>query len=543
MRKTSQGAARKPIRKDIPDGPIQELVKIIDKTPADEWEKRAEAFENLVNSIPTGSDYSSQEAWFNSPPILRHLAYPLSDLIKDARSTLVKRTCEAAAELFDKCQVDARYLLKDLMPAVMAVHAQTVQVIRTYVQTMILDALAVVPCKMAMPIWLDRLKTEKSITVREACTLYLRIGLQEWTDEGYLSNEVYTQVGSALIKAMRDQTPTVRSNAKKALETLCSVQPNIFAKLADDRELTPDIRIRKTLKKIQAGEGDDGSVASSRVGSVHSRGGGYRGGGGSTASGHMRNAKSPPFHSKIPETIGGAGRMGYNPPKRTGGGLGPPVRVAAPFQAVANDDDDDDLFNSPPPTTTAKKIEQDESYQSDDTADELPIIANVNDLRETARLRSKSGRATLLQRRFSRSTMSTDDDGGGDEIKTTPSDESRFLNEVLDGKIDDTPQALGLAPTDTIDTDDVSHQPEHLKIAQELLESHKRHVDHIMETLKVEMDALRDFETLLLEEGPNGRPNENEVLQYFESVGLCLEARTKSGTILQKKMDKLSEGT
>lgn len=553
MRKTSLGPGRKPIRREIPEGPIQDLVKVIDKTPADEWEKRTGAFEHLVRSIPTGSEYSSYEGWFNSPPLLRHLAYPLSDLMTDARSTVVKRTCEAAAELFDKCQGDARYLLKDIMPAVMAVHAQTVQVIRNYVFDMIMEALGVVPCKMAMPVWLEKLKTDKAISVREACAVYLRTALQEWTEDGYLSNEVYTQVGSALIKALRDQAVTVRSNSKKALEVLHSVQPNIFDKLANDREITSDARIRKMLKKIQAGE-DDGSVASSRMGSVHSRGGGgYRGGGGSTASGHFRNSRSPTYHTKIPETIGVTtptpasrkpqGR--YNPPPKMGG-LGPPVRYAAPFHAIANDEDnnsDDDLFNSPPPSN---KVVQEASFQSDDTVDELPIIANANDLRETARLRSKTGRSSMLQRRFSRSTLMNDDnDDVGEKTNAfpgTPSDDSNFLNELLDGQMDD--QALGLAPTDTVDSyDHDGRRPEHMKIAQELLESHKQHVDHIMETLKVEMDALRDFEALLLEDGAKGRPDENEVLQYFESVGLCLEARTKAGTILQKKMDKISQGT
>jgi hypothetical protein len=55
------------------------------------------------------------------------------------------------------------------------------------------------------------------------------------------------------------------------------------------------------------------------------------------------------------------------------------------------------------------------------------------------------------------------------------------------------------------------------------------------------MDALKDFELILLEEGPR-RPSEEEVLEYFESVGLCLEQRSKAGTILQKRMDRISMG-
>ena len=41
--------------------------------------------------------------------------------------------------------------------------------------------------------------------------------------------------------------------------------------------------------------------------------------------------------------------------------------------------------------------------------------------------------------------------------------------------------------------------PEHLKVAKKLFETHKQHVDQIMETLKVEMEAMKDFETLMSE--------------------------------------------
>jgi hypothetical protein len=62
-----------------------------------------------------------------------------------------------------------------------------------------------------------------------------------------------------------------------------------------------------------------------------------------------------------------------------------------------------------------------------------------------------------------------------------------------------------------------------------------------METLKVEMDALKEFEPVLLEEGRR-RPTEDEILEYFESVGLCLEQRSKAGSNLQKKMNPISKG-
>ena len=81
----------------------------------------------------------------------------------------------------------------------------------------------------------------------------------------------------------------------------------------------------------------------------------------------------------------------------------------------------------------------------------------------------------------------------------------------------------------------------HTKIAHELLEAHKLHVDQVMEILKVEMDALKDFELIMLEKGPR-RPTEEEVLEYFEGLELCLEQRKKAGLIMQKKIDRISQG-
>jgi len=81
--------------------------------------------------------------------------------------------------------------------------------------------------------------------------------------------------------------------------------------------------------------------------------------------------------------------------------------------------------------------------------------------------------------------------------------------------------------------------PEHMIIAIRLLKAHKAHVDAIMETLRVEMDTLRDFDRLLEEPG---RPTEDEVLDYFESVGLCLEQRTVAGVRMQEELDRVSRG-
>jgi hypothetical protein len=145
----------------ISDAPIARFAELIEETHVSEWQKRTAALQRLVDLIPEGSAYYDDPtttsssgggggglAWYNSPPTLRRLAVPVSELLKDARSTVVKRTCIALSQLFTRCQGDARYLFRDLMPTVLSVHAQTVQVIRQAVQCMVLEAIAEVPCKM-----------------------------------------------------------------------------------------------------------------------------------------------------------------------------------------------------------------------------------------------------------------------------------------------------------------------------------------------------------------------------------------------------------
>ena len=580
-----RGFGPSPKRKKIPEGPIRDFASVIENTIAEEWHKRTSAFTALVAAIPSGSDYSEREAWFNSPLTLRHLAFPLSELLKDARSTVVKRTCESCSALFSKCQIDARYLLKDIMPTILALHAQTVQVIRIYAQDMTVEAFSFVPCKMAMPLLLDRLKSDKSRTVRDACCLYLGTGLSEWSaDESYLTLEIWEKVGTALVTALHDRSPEVRKNAKKGLETVHQQRSEIIAKLLQNKDLTRDMRVKKVLQRIEAGEvvGDDVSVGSSRAGSAsdrnhrsHRGAPNYQrsspralttkkgvpktiGGSADTPEAHRSHRGAPRYqrppprtptsNKAIPQSIGAPADTPEAPPRRMnrpakGGGLGPPVRTNAPFKAAMNSPstlfrkvDQTAVLPTPAsdkisadvlPPTASDKISADgasrelpkvetgpgESFNTlDSIGDTLPSIGNASELRKFAKSRSNSRRSSLLQERFSRSSLNFS------------SQDSQLLKTEEDG-----------------DIKQVNPQPEHLTIATELLEAHKRHVDQIMETLKIEMDAMKGFEMVLLEEGPQ-RPTEDEVLEYFESVGLCLEQRNKAGARLQRNMDRISQG-
>jgi len=213
------------------------------------------------------------------------------------------------------------------------------------------------------------------------------------------------------------------------------------------------------------------------------------------------------------------------------------------------------------------------SFDSNDTdVSVLRPIATAEELRQKARTRTtgmnSSRRSSLLQDRLLRSAskmkvLTTTDDhnnnnnNNNNNVGTASDNGMMIVNSYSNGNDNSIDDAGGinnvtnnnnnmmnnmdLAHLNESEISNHPHLPVHTKIAHELLEAHKLHVDQVMETLKVEMDALKDFELIMLEQGPQ-RPTEEEVVEYFESLGLCLEQRKKAGSIMQKKMDRISQG-
>jgi hypothetical protein len=58
----------------------------------------------------------------------------------------------------------------------------------------------------------------------------------------------------------------------------------------------------------------------------------------------------------------------------------------------------------------------------------------------------------------------------------------------------------------------------------------------------MEMDALKEFEQVVMDESKPTWPTEEGVLDYFESVGLCLDQRTVGGKELQHEIDCINKG-
>jgi hypothetical protein len=446
---------------------------VIETTPAEQWTERTDALETLVSYIPeAGSLLEHEPYWFNSPKTLRHLAIPLSSLLTDARSTVVKRTCESCTKLFDRCGKDARYLLKDIMPAIISVHAQTVHVIRNYVQNMVADALTKVPCKAAMPIWLDRLKNDKSRTVREACAVYLALSLQSWKDEeGYLTNEIWNQVGTSMIRSLRDPSPSVRDYVKECLEIFRAAHPELWETLIGDPggPASNDPKLRRFLLRMgDEGVGqDDLSVAS-------------RGSVASLASNRSSRHRRP---DQVPQ-------------RKPRSGLGPPMRITT----GARFSPQRERTRSSSPESLNGRLHVAASF---DAIEESPFVAGVTELKKQASER-RGRRSSIMKDRWSRTSL-------GDKSE------------------EDIESEAGKPP-----------EPEHLVIAKKLLSAHKKAVDSTMEILRLEMDTLEDFERNVKSRDPN-KPSEEDVLTYFEALGMCLDKRSEVAKELQSAMDSCAE--
>ena len=638
-------------RKTIPDGPLSDFCDLIEHTPSDQWQKRSAALRKLVDSIPEGHRYAEEEAWYNTPAVLRHLANSVGELVKDPRSTVVKRTCECLTGLFNKCQSDGRYLFKDLMPTILSVHAQTVQVIRTAVQDMVVETIPEVPCKMVMPLWMERLKVDRSRTVREACALYIGHALRNWTEEGYLTDEIWMQVGTTLVKTLRDPSPNVRTNAKSALETIRSAQPAIWTRLVedDDSPVARDPKLQRWLKSLGAdrlGDAEELSVASrfsynSDTRYAAARHTAARGSPASRRQYGLYSDNAEPSDVNVPMSIEVTSPVPQQPKAavKKASALGPALRVSAgPFanaiespqrpltqtatskstpprhptptsthrspaassylgtiedntESQSNAEDDllysssfpSDLNHafgkstasassaSTKPTTHASTISASGSgslthvsqSKSSDSNEDGPFIASMQQLKLHASKR-RSRNSLMMQERFRMSGSFVDEDNGrsadvvdnegahdinntrsavsgkrSEEENEVPNAEEKVSQQIVpsNGATNNArPPLTSKTSTTPVSS---SSAPEHMVIAIRLLRAHKAHVDQIMETLKIEMDTLRDFDRLLEEPG---RPLEEEVLDYFESVGLCLDQRTQAGATLQKEMDRISRG-
>lgn len=201
--------------------------------------------------------------------------------------------------------------------------------------------------------------------------------------------------------------------------------------------------------------------------------------------------------------------------------------------------------------------------------EESPFITSMHELKKHAS-RRRSRNSILMQERFRSSSSITNVTAArsftADATASIPehkpaagdkhehpatileeSSSSEIENKIPNGHVatNATPissspltRTAATPPETSLSTSSMS-APEHIVIAIRLLRAHKAHVDQIMETLKLEMDTLRDFDRLLEEPG---RPSEEELVNYYEAVDLCLEQRLSAGLDLRREMNRISAG-
>ena len=181
-------------------------------------------------------------------------------------------------------------------------------------------------------------------------------------------------------------------------------------------------------------------------------------------------------------------------------------------------------------------LARDNMHQSEQN--DGPLIASMEELKLHAQKR-RSRNSILMQERFRMSSSNLDsgisvdkEEKGEEPVTVAPTTPLTYTNTNT--------SKSGHSPSpNTAASSPGGPAPEHMILAIRLLRAHKMHVDQIMETLKMEMDTLRDFDRLLEEPG---RPTEEELINYYEAVDLCLEQRLQAGRELRREMDRISAG-
>jgi hypothetical protein len=231
------------------DEPILEFLQAMEATPAEQWRVRCARLATLIESMDDPNN-----TWHQSKKQLRVLAVPLSTMLRDPRSTVVRVTCQHLTMIFDRAQAQAQLLLYDLLPSILYLHSQTVSVMRTFCESMMTESLPKVPTKSIILPLCERLQTDKSRSVREGCALYLCICLRAWKDikeeddtsKYLLSLDLWHKVGMSLLCSVHDAHPAVRKYSKKGLTLLDEAHPSIFVDLQYE---TNDLKLKNWVRR------------------------------------------------------------------------------------------------------------------------------------------------------------------------------------------------------------------------------------------------------------------------------------------------------
>jgi len=554
----------------IDDEAVSNLVSSIATLPTDEWRARTLAFEALIESLPKPNDAPSYIGsgivpWYRSHTAMRRLFKPLSGLLLDARSTVAKHTCQHLAFLITRVKDlnpphsdTSKYLLKDLLPTVLALHAQTVKLIRGYVLEMMQIVIPLCRFKSGLPVLLERLRKDKSPDVREACVLYLRLIIFHWTKDvesplspggedqyvktqEYLTPSICQHIGNGLARALMDQSQVVRLEARNAFEIFRFKYPDIWNQIVQKRDgiLSKDQRLRKSIINAAMKADADGRTDYSNYYPAYDEGEDYDG-----KSMHSAGSRKS-WDSKESFTSRQSGRSGYRDvnsrkgrsssrqKSRTGSAMNSlPKRSVTPGMNGSN---------LPPYSRNGGgRSVQNGSTGPQGRSQSVPRKKNIESLSEPNGSKSPPPPPSSLYTTNKTNPLSP----------TNLYEDSALAKEL--SKPSNTPgteitRSTSSTSEQSSSINNTGPKPnENYQVANQLLSAHKTYIDELMESLRTEMNTVREFEAQLVQSKSTPRedglygPSEDEVLKYFETVYGFLEKGTENGTKLREAMERVS---
>jgi hypothetical protein len=547
----------------IDDEAISNFISSIDTLPSDEWRARTLAFEALIESLPSPNEppaYSSSSItpWYKSHIAMRRLFKPLSNLLLDARSTVAKHICTHLAFLVQRIKAlntphadTCKYLLKDLLPTILSLHAQTVKLIRGYAAEMMNIIIPLCRFKSGLPVILERMRKDKSRDVREVCVKYLRLVILHWArevesqqQEDYLTPSICLHIGNGLARALMDPSQHVRIESRNAFELFRFKYPDIWNQIVQKKDgiLSKDSRLKKSIIN-EAMEADvEGRTGSANYYPTYEEGEDYDGKSIHSNGSRVSWQSNKSFTSRVSAAKGVKGGYRNANPKRptsrprarpgsgSSGLSGPPKRT--PVVGTNRKNLTLPLHNKNGKTaspqikgmTKARPNSNEISPRPQSLSNQLNNLS----LNEEPRTVQPSTNSEV------KLTSSCDNDNAHDELA--------ILSSISTGQ-----ELMSSSVSTKSNTNGNNAKPsENYQVATQLLSSHKTYIDELMESLRNEMSTVREFEVLLMQtkssatpEGTYG-PNEDEVLKYFEAVYGFLEKGTENGTKLREAMERIS---
>lgn len=542
----------------VDDEAIQTFISTLDSLPKDEWRARTLAFETLIGSLPasTGGNTTSSSPsssppgrfvggimpWYCSYTALRRLANPISSLLLNPRSSVVKHSTQHLAYFVQRVR-DAnppgtdmcKYLLKDLLAPVLAMHGQTVNVIRIYALEMMTIIIPLCRFKSGLPVLLERLRKDKSRDVREACVKYLRLIIRYWSENGddssassgqepYLTANICTHIGNGLARALMDPAQTVRSEARVAFELFRYHYPEIWNEIVQKPNgiLSKDARLKKSIMNAaMRGESGNGGGA-----------GGTSVGGGNQDDEYSYNPSLDDGDDYDIKTLGSGGsRTSLNSWNSSSSFVSKNSSKPGYRATVRN------LNHNNRSKVLATRPAASNSLR---TANSSNINHNNGTLPPASKRVPPTSHATTTAATLTKSPATR---SAQRALPKSPPLGSTSRTVSTDAATSNTSMTGSSVPSTLLE-----RKPnENYLVSNQLLAAHKQYIDDLMEDLRSEMNTIREFETLLVKSQNHPRddgtygPSEDDILKYYEAVYAYLDKGSENCIKLRKEMERISK--